>query len=240
MPKFFLAASEHIVPILDVVPTTDRKGITHAAYLGTGVFVKPGCLLTCKHVLENAKNIRCVVSNVFAEPSERVIAGIGYIKTHKFADIAIANVKDDIAPKFKPLPIDFLTERYLGREVINFSYLEDYEQGYMVTTTPRLFKGYIMRTSVERRNKECAYVEVNFPALRGMSGSPILDNNEGKILGIIYENYRSQVLEDVDEEYELSNGVESLKETVTTFKVVEYGKAVDLSKYKSFFEAVLP
>jgi hypothetical protein len=79
-----------------------------------------------------------------------------------------------------------------------------------------------------------AYLELSFPALSGMSGSPILDN-EAKVIGVVYRNYRSQILEDYLEEHRISDEETTLKETHVSYRVAEYGQAVDLAKYKDFF-----
>ena len=104
--------------------------------------------------------------------------------------------------------------------------------------TPRFLKGFITRTSVELDDTRQSYLELSFPALSGMSGSPILDN-EASVIGIVYRNYRSQILEDYIEEHRISDDETTLKETHVSYKVAEYGQAVDLAKYKDFILPLL-
>ena len=230
----FISAADHIVPLVDVVPTPDKGGIKSLKYMGTGVFVEPTKILTCAHVLRNIANTPCVVGKAFTD--KETYSGISNFKFHPKADLVIAEIKKDFAYDFSPLTIDFEGERYLGKDILNFSYTEGYREGYQLTLTPRLNKGHIMRTSRNDSDLGPFYIEINFAALRGMSGSPIIDADTAEVLGIISQNFRSQILDDYHEEYSVSDDNDTITETNKTFKVVDYAIAVDLQKYTDFFQ----
>ena len=230
--------SEYIVPIVDVIPTPDSEGIQAATYLGTGFFISNKWLMTCRHVINKAKNFPCVVYKVVGNPDNSRIDGLKNIKLHPYADIAVAEVSDIASKFYKPLSTNFASELILGQDIINYSYVENPQPDYKVGLTPRVLKGYITRTSVEQNDPRLSYLEVSFPALSGMSGSPILDN-EANVIGIIYRNYRSQILEDYVEEHRIEYEKNTLKETHISYKVVDYGQAVDLAKYKDFIVPLL-
>lgn len=230
-------AGESIVPILDITSTEDRKQVTDIRYLGTGCFITKKWLITCRHVLQDAKQIPCTTYRSI-DSSKRVYDGLKNIKYHPDADIALAEVGKVASEFYKPLKVGASSEIILGQDVTSYSYIVTPEENYKVALTPRLFKGYIMRTSCERQNPGRAYLEVNFPVLKGMSGSPLI-NDSVELIGVIYQNFRSQVLEDyIEEEYLLQNQQET-KRVNKAYKIVEYGIAVDLSKYWDFISSVI-
>lgn len=231
----FIHGGDHIVPIIDAVPTTDKSGIESLKYIGTGVFISKDTFLTCTHVLSHAKSTPCVVSNPL-KPNSQIVG----LKTEKtIDDLAVAKIREDYSGPFEPLEIEFDSEIILGQEIINYSYTASMLPDHKISCIPRLNRGHIMRCSRGEAPKEWYYLEINFPALRGMSGSPILDSNSGKILGLIYGNYRSQILEDLHQEYEISDDIESISEKTIIYKVVDYAMAIDFSKYKSFLKSSL-
>lgn len=231
--KFF-NAYEHIVPIVDVIAIDNNTKIKNLTFLGTGVFISKGCILTCRHVIESAKNIICSVYNIKNQP---VYDGLKNIKSHPTADLAIAEVGEKAKETYKPLKLDLESERWLGKDILNFSYVNDFHENYQVALTPRLFKGHIMRTSEERNDPKNSYIEINFPALKGMSGSPIIDANTSDVLGIVYQNFRTQILEDEWEDYALKDKESEITEKTTIYRVVDFAKAVNLSPYKDFIES---
>ncbi len=234
MFKKIILATEYIVPILDVIPTADKKGIESGRYIGNGVFISNNTLLTCKHVLKSAVNTLCIAGNLFKSSDELQFIGLGYTTEFKYADLATAKIRKDYANPFKAMEISYNEDIVLGQEIINYSYVQDYDPDFKISVVPRLNRGYIMRSSKFINLHTPQYLEINFPALRGMSGSPIIDFDSGKILGLIYENYRSEILEDQYHEYEISDNDEKISEKTKTYKVIEYAKAINLSKYEDF------
>jgi len=232
-------ASEYIVPILDVIPTEDMKGIKTVQFLGTGCFITTGWLLTCSHVLKKVHHIPCAAYKVIGDPKERTFDGLKDIRFHPYADLALAKVGEIASKYYKTFTPDFESERLIGTDIVSYSYVEDVQAGYQAAATPRLFKGYIMRTSVDVDDKRIAYIEVSFPALSGMSGSPIIDIKTTRVIGMLYQNFRSQILEDYIEVQEPDFDREDHMKGQAIYKVVEYGKALDLAMYREFILPVL-
>ena len=233
----FLNITDHVVPILDIATTEDRKSILSAKYLGTGFFVAKGVFMTCRHVVENAQNTPCAVLKPISS-EKQVVAQLRNIKYHPYADLALASIADVEDDAYKPLSVNLSNDLFLGQEIINYSYVENRRENYKVGVTPRLFKGYITRTSVDEKDDRLAYIEANFTALSGMSGSPIL-NDQAEVIGMIYRNFRSQILEDYFEEYTVSSDGSKQTKTEKAYKVVDYAQAVDLAKYRDFISPFL-
>jgi hypothetical protein len=155
-------------------------------FLGNGFFIaKNGLALTAAHCLPKPEDI----------PGKSVCAGLWdgkHIRAHNILsfieipgfDIAIMKV-DNIAPKH--LELNFIP-LYMGMDLatvgIPLSSITPEGIGF------RALKGYV--TFVGR------FVEVSFPAPRGMSGSPVFYN--GKVIGVISGNAKSEYLEDQLEE----------------------------------------
>lgn len=232
-------ASEYIVPVLDIVPTEDRKGIKSLTFLGTGWFVSKGWLLTCSHVLSKARNIPCVAYKVVGDLQERTYDGLKDINIHPFADLALARVGEVAAEHYKTFSPDLDSKRLVGTDIVSYSYVEDVQEGFQAAATPRLFKGHIMRNSVDIVDNRIAYIEVSYPALSGMSGSPIIDATTTKVLGVLYQNFRSQILEDYIEVQETNVDQEDVVKSQALYKVIEYGKALNLIAYRDFILPVL-
>jgi hypothetical protein len=232
-------ASEYIVPVLDVISTEDRKGIKSIKFLGTGCFISKGWLITCAHVLTKSQNIPCVAYKVIGDLKERTYDGLKDINYHPFADLALARVGEVASGHYKAFDPDLDSERLVGTDVVSYSYVEDAREGYQAAATPRFFKGHIMRASTDFDDDRIAYIEISYPALSGMSGSPIIDANTTKVIGVLYQNFRSQILEDyIEVEQSNKDGEVSVKEQAL-YRVVDYGKALDLIAYREFILPVL-
>jgi S1-C subfamily serine protease len=135
--------SEYIVPILDVKPDSGKKGIQSATFLGTGFFISDGCLMTCRHVINQAQNVPCAVYKTVGSPNERTFDGLKDIRLHPYADIALAKVGDVASKFYKPLSINLKSEIVLGQDITNYSYVDNSHQAHKVALTPRLFRGYV-------------------------------------------------------------------------------------------------
>ena len=232
-------ASEYIVPIVDIVPTDNQKAIKSLEFLGSGFFISKGWLLTCRHVIDRAENTPCAVYRAVGDPNERTYDGLKGIEIHPFADIALARVGETASESYKHFEVDLESERIIGADIVNYSYVEDIREGYQAAATPRLFKGHIMRSSTEQADSRIKYLEVSFPALAGMSGSPIIDQNSVRVVGLLYQNFRSQILEDYLEVIEDREKETTVSSKQSLYKVVEYAKALDLAALRDFLEPAL-
>ncbi len=64
------------------------------------------------------------------------------------------------------------------------------KEGVNVKVDPRLFKGNVVHYSVEPViPKPKSTVELSFPFLKGFSRSPLLNELNGDLLGMIFFNY---------------------------------------------------
>ena len=186
-------------------------------------------------MLKSAVNTLCITG-------DGLWFNLGDTTEEEYADLVVAKVhigikeEPDYANPFKVMEISYNEDIILGQEIINYSYVRDYNpETILPHLIPRLNRGHIMR-SVKFTNSHTPqyFLEINFPALRGMSGSPIIDSDSFKILGLIYKNYRSEILEDQSHEYEISDNDEKISEKTKTYKVIEYAMAINLSKYEDF------
>ena len=148
-------------------------------------------IISAKHVLgafEKSKAIPCIITRYGDSPALR-LAGI--ISQHKSLDIAFMVLAVDFweiySKEFEPVPL--LLERLeLGSDVFTFGFpnsqvLDDgSHSGPILEVDQCFFKGYVC--NIEDRSAiggtPHTYV-LNFPAMPGASGSPILVERDGTV-----------------------------------------------------------
>lgn len=201
-----------------------------SGFLGTAFFYEPNKLITCKHVLASSKGEPCVMSRTSLSLLE-----LKDVCLHEYADLATAKLGDGCEEVFPTLQLDLQPERRVGTDVTNYGYIPEAASDERTAFTPRLQKGHIMRVFKDIGDRASSYLEISFPAVCGLSGSPIISEDSGKVLGVLSYNKRSQMLEDTYEETSVKEGTESRSETYKAYRVIEYGVAVDLCAHPEFF-----
>jgi len=181
--------------------------IDRGGYMGTGFFIaKNGTALTAAHCLPNLDALEAKHLTVGIFDGKYLISRkiLSCIKWDNY-DIALLKVEGESDHYF-----DLCYEQVLmGTDLMTFGIPEhSMREGIEV----RLLKGYV--TFAGR------FLELNFPAVRGMSGSPVL--LDGRVIGVVSANSRSEYVEDqVEELVELTDKKEKIS-IISTKAIVNY------------------
>ncbi len=225
---------ESIFPIVDVSPGPPGE-IEKIDLLGTGVYIGSGLVLTCAHVLRSAKSYPAsICGTVYSQGKER-LCGLTDIKYHEHVDLALARVSESCSNLYQPLALDLREEKVLGDDYTNYSFPEAFNSDFKIFLRPRFLKGYLVRTAFDLDTPAQHYLEVSFSSVPGMSGSPIL-NSLNEIVGIVYQNFESRRLVDEECVQESIDGEKEPEIMERTYRVSEFAKAIDLSKYPRFLD----
>jgi len=225
MTTTFADIREYVVPLF-IAEDTDKLGpdepvvVSRDRFLGTAFFVtKNGIALTAAH---------CVPAPSDIPPGSAFLA-VTWSGTQAHAqkvraatvvdgrDLAI--LKIDWCPS-KYLPVSFESV-HMGEDVLAVGVPlhsvsgQDYEF--------RCLKGNVTRMS--------NYVELSFPAPRGMSGSPVL--RDGEVVGVVSWNARAEALEDQTEETTETFGPITRVTRTVVMAVTNYGQAEPIASLRT-------
>ena len=189
-------------------------------FVGTGFFItKNGVALTANHVAPStedldSRDLLAVIWDGKTPRAHKVIASLNPDGT----DVAILKIGGIRVP-FLQLDFDRV---HMGEDVVAVGIPDD--STWREERDFRFFKGNVTRT---RR-----FLELSFPALRGISGCPVF--REGKVVAVMSGNHRSEALEDqVTDIEELESG-ETRFTRIETKAVVNYGLAEPLYPLSGF------
>ena len=225
-----------IFPIVAV-----KQGPTYS-FLGTGFFLKKdGTFLTAKHVFaDNPLGVGEYYGIVFmhkgisvhhvssVRPSETFDIALGQAEIEEIAD----NIEYvELAEINAPLNQDILTLEFSATRTVMS------EAGIQVRLTPSHHKGYVIRyyTSDYPESIPTEALDLSFPALKGASGAPVIDEKDGRVIGLIVANIERHLLPAQIER--VNNGIEP-KEEIRYF--LPTGKAISWKHLTEFVQSKSP
>jgi len=163
---FCFAENEHSIGIKDVVKST--VAIVTEYGLGTGFYVhEEGYIITCKHVVENARRI-------LVYTSEWEIYKGRVVTIHEDLDIAIVKIENlELARPIEIAPIESVE---VGEEI----FITGHTYGL-----PWLVKRGIIGKVNWEDAKGYKYLIIDSNASKGNSGSAVVDRY-GRVIGVIF------------------------------------------------------
>jgi len=212
-------AFDYVFPIFLGSALEDAQFFTleKDGFLGSGFFIaKNGVAITAAHVLPMPEAIPGKQVRIGQRTADNRIQGYVIESFVIFQKFDIAIMKVDIGD-CKYLPIVF-RDLWMGMDVatIGIPASSIIGNGFGM----RCFKGHISWAG-ERP-------ELSFPAPKGLSGSPVFHN--GKVVGVISGNSRSEQLDDsVETIEEITNNYEKIR-IVESKSIVQYGVMESLKK----------
>ncbi|MCK4361714.1 MAG: trypsin-like peptidase domain-containing protein [Dehalococcoidia bacterium] len=218
-----------------------KQGSTYS-FLGTGFFLKKdGTFLTAKHVFaDNPLGVGEYYEIVFMYEG-RSVHNVSNVRFSESFDIAlgqadIEKIVDNIehlelAEKDAPLNDDILTIEFSGTRTVTT------EAGREIRLPPSNRKGYVIRyyTSDYPEVVPTKVLDLSFPALKGASGAPVIDEKDGRVIGLIVANVERHLLPAQIER--IDNGIKP-KEEVRYF--LPTGKAISWKHLTEFVQLKSP
>ena len=229
-------------PLKAIFPIVAMNQLGSYSFLGTGFFMKKdGTFLTAKHVFaDNPLHAGEYYGIVFMHEglavhhvsnmrfSESLDIALGQVEIEKIVD----NIEHlELAEKNAPLNQDILTIEFSGtRNVAS-------EAGIEIQLIPSNRKGYVIRyyTSDYPEAIPTETLDLSFPALKGASGAPVIDEKDGRVIGLIVANIERHLLPAQVER--VDNGIEP-KEEVRYF--LPTGKAISWKHLREFVQLISP
>jgi hypothetical protein len=191
--------------------TTTPFPLDKTNYLGVGFFVaKNGIAVTAGHVLPDPADVPDMLpyAIIWDGKIPRAHKVTNYVSPDDGTDLAVFRI-EGVKPPYLELSFRHL---HMGEDVSTIGIPAD--STWDGDRDYRLFKGHVMRS--KRR------LDLSFPALRGMSGSPVVCSTEHKVVAVISANHRSEVLEDqVSEENDDGHILKVRTVQVTNFAIAE-------------------
>jgi hypothetical protein len=213
-----VANNQTIFPIFSTNP--GQKKLDHSSYLGTGFFVsRRGLALTAAHVLESAGDGKVLIATVpgFGE----VMRGYSLAWAVQLPDSDIAVFRLDTGDSASLL-VDF-REIYLNETVSTTGIPKDaFEESPdgKVEIHFRAAQGYV----AFGRKK---WMAASFALPAGMSGSPAVARSNGRVVGVMVGQHRTEIDEHLVKEFTepTPTGQATYVEKISR---VEYSARIDL------------
>jgi len=225
-------------PLKAIFPIVAMNQQGPYSFLGTGFFLKKdGTFLTAKHVFtDNPLGAGEYYGIVFMHEglsvhhvsnvrfSESFDIALGQAEIEKIVD----NIEHlELAEKDAPLNDDILTIEFSGTRTVTA------EASREIRLTPSNHKGYVIRyyTSDYPEAVPTKVLDLSFPALKGASGAPVIDEKDGRVIGLIVANVERHLLPAQIER--IDNGIKP-KEEVRYF--LPTGKAISWKHMTEFVQ----
>ena len=147
---------------------------------GSGfVFNSDGYVATCAHVVVDAKKI---FVKLIDENNKPVVYKAEIVKIDEKTDTAILKIKNALNLKFVELDFD-RSEPHCGEEIVILGYpLGDKLTDDVIDLNISFAKGYVSSNQIKDSIKKTM---LDISAKHGNSGSPIISNENGKVIGIL-------------------------------------------------------
>lgn len=147
---------------------------------GSGfIFNSDGYVATCAHVVVDAKKI---FVKLFDDNNKPAIYKAEIIKIDEKTDTAILKIKNASNLKFIELDFD-RPEPHCGEEIVILGYpLGDKLTDDVIDLNISFAKGYVSSNQIKDSIKKTM---LDISAKHGNSGSPIISNENGKVIGIL-------------------------------------------------------
>ena len=178
---------EYLVPLL-IGKKTGENDVQVDRYAGVAFYInKDALLVTCKHIVESVLQDEVLLGKNLITNEIDIINNI---RTHQNKDFAVCQFNKNIG--FKNFIFDnsiFLP----GQDLQAFGFTSNGIDRENVKVDARLFKGYIVRTSVTPLTIDSnSTLEISFPSHKGFSGAPII-NEKNILIGMLFSNYQSTI-----------------------------------------------
>lgn len=198
-------------------------------YAGVAFFIDggDGKVATCKHIVEMVQEGEVLLGNNLISGE---VDAIYNIKKHPLYDFATGNFKKHHSYKIFPI----LDREYNpGHDVRAFGFTNIGRKGSNVKVNARMLKGYIVSHAVESEHPQAKTInEVSFPSLKGFSGSPLVSEENGSLVGMLFSNHESSI--EVHSFIDVEDNGEQFKESI--YRIIELGLAHSAKDLIQFIE----
>jgi V8-like Glu-specific endopeptidase len=188
-------------PLKAIFPIVAMNQQGPYSFLGTGFFLKKdGTFLTAKHVFADNPPGEGEYYGIVFTPEGNSVHNVSKVRFSENFDIAlgqaeIEKIVDNIehlelAEKNAPLNQDILTLEFSATRTVTA------EASREIQLIPSHRKGYVIRyyTSDYPEAVPTEVLDLSFPALKGASGAPVIDEKDGRVIGLIVANVERHLL----------------------------------------------
>jgi hypothetical protein len=187
-----------IAPVTTVTKGTNR---VHELW-GTCFLVKPGLFMSAKHVfgIDVPQDQTLSVVRFSDQGADPESIPVSSVYSHPGYDIAIARVERWPRGDYLPIaPNDHLS---MNVNVLTIEYSQPDRHVPLPDGTtamgigPNWHKGYMIReyTAGFGHERPTGCLDLSFPALKGASGAPVIDESTGLVLGMIVANIERHLM----------------------------------------------
>lgn len=202
-------------------------------YAGVAFFIgENGRIVTCKHIVEMVQEDEMLLGQNLITGE---IAPISNLKLHPTYDFATGNFSRYLETSV--LELDEVT-LLPGEDVRVFGFTNIGQKNNIVRMNARMLKGYVVsQANTSEHPHALTTTELSFPSLKGFSGSPLLSEETGKVVGMMFSNHESSIeihsITDIEENGEkfseqihriIELGLaHSSKDLISFLRDIEYG-----------------